>query len=335
MRIGLSLPTVFSTSSPGNGVCVQARKQADALEALGHEVVRLNPWSPVRPSELDVYQFFVGGFPLQNVEQLAGKVGKLVFAPIIDSNESNWRYRLAARLGLAVRKIYTVPGEFLRQAHGADVVVCRSSFEQTRMVRGLGIDERKTAIVLNGVVPHPIASAELAFEMLGSREPFVLHVSAYTQPRKNVVRMVRALAPMGFAIVIAGTAQEGPVLDQLRALARRYRNVRLLGFVEESLLQSLYAACRVFCLPSEHEGTGLVAVEAAYQGARIVITRNGGPPDYFRSWAQYVDPLSESDIRGAVERAWKAAGDDALRVHVAENLTWENSAKQLVAAYAK
>jgi glycosyltransferase involved in cell wall biosynthesis len=334
MRIGFLLPSLYATTSPGNGVRVQAQRQADALAALGHEVVRLDPWESVPPEKLDVCHFFVGGFPLFTVQSLAGKAGKLAFAPIIDSNQPNWRYRIATRLGLAVPRVYTVPGEFYRQGSAADVVICRSTFEQVRVVRGLGIPVDKTAIVLNGVVPRARATPDRAFEILGSSEPFVLHVSAYTQGRKNVVRMARAVSSMGLKLVIAGTAEEGPVLDELRQVAGRHKNVHLLGYLDEATLQSFYAACRVFCLPSDHEGTGLVALEAAYQGARIVITKNGGPRDYLRSWAEYVDPYAEGEIRAAVERAWATPPDPTLQKHVSENLTWENSAKQLLAAYA-
>jgi glycosyltransferase involved in cell wall biosynthesis len=101
------------------------------------------------------------------------------------------------------------------------------------------------------------------------------------------------------------------------------------------MLQNLYAACTVFCLPSVHEGTGLVALEAASLGARIVITRNGGPPDYFADMAEYVDPFSVESIRAGVERAWNAAPSDKLRSHVLTNLTWDASARSLISAYRK
>ena len=57
-------------------------------------------------------------------------------------------------------------------------------------------------------------------------------------------------------------------MDRLQRLAKRYPTVKILGFLDRDVLDSLYAACKVFCLPSRHEGTGLVALEAASHGRR-------------------------------------------------------------------
>jgi len=99
------------------------------------------------------------------------------------------------------------------------------------------------------------------------------------------------------------------------------------------MLQSLYAGCRVFCLPSLHEGTGLVALEAAAHGAGVVITRNGGPPDYFKDLAYYVDPVGVGDIRDTILQAWEKPQGAELRAHVLSSLTWDQSARSLAAAY--
>jgi glycosyltransferase involved in cell wall biosynthesis len=334
MRIGFLIPTSFALDGPGNGVRVQAVRQADALTGLGHEVTLLNPWQHYDLAAFDVVQFFQGGFQTFNADTIALPPHVLrVWAPMIDTNESNRRYRLAAKLGHLHPKIYTIPGVFQDQGRNVGLVVARSSHERERLVEGLGIEGGKVRIVLNGVNPPKPADPARGRQLAGWDEPFVLHVSLYTQGRKNVVNMVRAIAPTGLKLVIAGTASPGDVLDQLNALAKKYPNVKLLGFQTEQDLNSLYAACKVFCLPSDHEGTGLVALEAASHGAAVVITRNGGPPDYFGTLAEYVDPYQPDSIREAVLRAFAAPPSDRLLRHVLDHLTWADSARQLVEAY--
>lgn len=334
MNIGLMLPTLFSIDTAGNGVRVQAWRQADALERAGCRVVRLDPWKYCDARELDVVQFYVGGFAMHMIESMRPFMGRmLAFAPIIDSNQSFRSYRLAAAAGGVMPRFATVPGEFRRQALASDLVIARSSHERDRLVHGLGVEPSKIEIVLNGVDPVTDADPEGARKMLQLPRDFVLHVSSYAQERKNVVRMVEAIGPTGLPLVIAGNAMPGPILTTLKSLAERHRNVRLLEFLDQRTLHGLYAACRVFCLPSVHEGTGLVALEAASLGARIVITKNGGPPDYFLSMAEYVDPDSVAGIRSAVQRAWEAPASDALRAHVLSNLTWDASARSLMEAY--
>lgn len=334
MRIGLMLPTLFAIDSPGNGVRVQAWRQAHALERAGHEVVRLNPWDYVNAKTLDVVQFFVGGFATHTIEHFRPLLGRLlVFAPVIDSNQSFRAYRLAAAAGLTLPNLASVPGEFRRQALASDLIVARSTHERDRVVHGLGVEPAKVEIVLNGVDPVHDADPDGVRRRLDLPGQFALHVSGYTQPRKNVARLIEAVGPLGFPLVVAGMAVPGRMLNQLQALAARFPSVRMLPYVDQATLHGLYAACRVFCLPSFHEGTGLVALEAAGLGARIVITRNGGPRDYFGERAEYVDPFNIDDIREAVRRAWEAPESDALRQHVVTCLTWDASARSMIAAY--
>ena len=69
MRIGFILPANYALAGPGNGVRAQAIFQAAALERAGHDVVRLHPWNlDARPEDLDVVQFFLGGYANYTIE---------------------------------------------------------------------------------------------------------------------------------------------------------------------------------------------------------------------------------------------------------------------------
>ena len=333
MRIAFLLPAVLAVNGPGNGVRVQVEAQAAALEDLGHDVTRLNAWEPFDGRPFDILHGVSGALPLQNFDRLgrlaATKVG---LAPILDTNEPLWRYRLAARLGRAVPKVYTVPGELARQAAGCDVVICRSSSERERVTRGLGVPMAKAKIVLNGVGPPPVADAELARRLVGFDGDFVLHLSSYGHARKNVERLIDAVGPTGIPLVIAGPTLETDRLAAVRAAAARFPSVKLLEYLAPLERDALLAACRVFALPSLHEGTGLAALEAAAGGAAVVITNRGGAADYFGAQAAYIDPFDTVAIRSAVETAFCAPHSKQLADHVL-TLTWRHSAEALVAAY--
>jgi glycosyltransferase involved in cell wall biosynthesis len=336
MKIGFLLSGTMALDSPGHGVRRQAQYQAEALERLGNQVVRMDPWQASDLPSFDVIQFFGGGFPMLWIERLRrAKSPLLVFATMIDSNEPNWRYRVAASVNGDRARIYTIPGVMRQQAMGSDLVVCRSTHERERIIHGLGISPEKVEIVLNGApTPLEVDPASARHE-LGLREDFILHLSLYTQERKNVLRLIQAVGPTGLQLVIAGSPAEGPMLEKIRSAAASYPNVKLLGYLEHRVLNSLFAACKVFCLPSYHEGTGLAALEAASYGARVVITGRGGTPDYFLSLAEYVDPGNVEEIRAAVQRAWAKPGSNGLQQHVKQNLTWDNSARQLLDAYRR
>lgn len=337
MKIGFLLPANFAVGNPGNGVRAQARYQAEALERLGHGVTRLDPWDTHELSRFDVIHFFLGGFANLWIEQVKRRLSKgiLVFAPTIDTNEPNWRYRLAVHAGHLHEKLYTIPGALRDQAMGSDLVVCRSEHERDRVVKGLGIEVGKTAIVLNGADVVEAVDGNAVRRELGFPEGFVLHVSAYTQQRKNVVRLVEAVGALGYPLVIAGHAERGSVYDRLQQRVHSFGNIRLYNFLDKVALHRLYAGCRVFCLPSVFEGTGLAALEAASYGAKVVITQNGGARDYFAEHAEYVDPYDTSTIREALKRAWDKPESLLLRDHLRRNLTWDHSAQQLVVAYER
>jgi glycosyltransferase involved in cell wall biosynthesis len=340
MRIGFLLPTSFALSTRGNGIAEQARRQAEALEQLGHQVIRLNPWEWQDERELDVLHFFLGGHTMANAVESRNlcKPGVLVFSPIIDSNQPFISYRLAAALGSGFSRLTTVPGLLRRQARVSDVVVCRSTHEILRLSRGLGIPSDKLVMVLNGcpppAAPLPADQAVLR-QKLQLPQDFVLHISAFTQGRKNVLRLLDATERLGYPLVIAGTPQPGPIMTELERRARGSDRLRIMGFVDEPTKAALYSLCRVFCLPSVHEGTGLVALEAGAAGANLVITRNGGPPDYFLNYAEYVDPHSARSIQEGIARAWRAPRNQNLRQHIVEQLSWTQSGRSLERLYTE
>ncbi len=330
MRVGFSLPSNYAFSPEGNGVRAQARAQAAALERAGVDVVRLTPWEAWTP--MDWIHLFMAG-PAHHLVQTAWTTThKLCLSPIIDSNASQLSYRLAAGLGALHGRVFTVPGIIREQAQAARLILCRSRAELKRMT-GLGIEASKCRLVLNGVDVPDRADPEAVRRRFDLPREYALFAGAYTQPRKNVLRLLDAAGPTGFPLVLAGRETPGPLQTQIDERIERWPQIRRLGFVSEQELRGLQAGCKVFCLPSYHEGTGLAALEAAALGAQILITRCGGPPDYFGRYARYVDPHSTSDIRRQFEAALNTHADDRLQQHVRQTLTWDASAAQLLAAY--
>lgn len=337
MRIGFLLPATHALDGVSNGVRSAAIGQAEALRRLGHDSVYLDPWNLTDPASLDCVHFFQGGCGHYQIEhKRPHPVKMLTFAPQIDTNERIWKYRLAAEAGRLLPKFFTIPRLFKDQCQGCDAVMARSLYDRDRIVRGLGINPSKVEIVLNGIDPPPMdADPALARTKFNLPAEYALHVSRYATANKNAVALCEAVAPTGLPLYLAGPPNPGPILDRLYQLAAQHKNIAILGFMDRPALQSLYAGCKVFCLPSHHEGTGLVALEAAVYGAEIVITSKGGPPDYFLNWAHYCDPASIESIRAAFKNAWQQPRRTELRDHVLKNLTWDCSARSLAAAIEK
>ena len=83
--------------------------------------------------------------------------------------------------------------------------------------------------------------------------------------------------------------------------------------------KSAYRACEVFVLPSLLETPGLAALEAAAQGARVVITEVGARANTLGRWPTYVDPASASSLRAAsIANGPRRSGDGVAPARVGQ-----------------
>jgi glycosyltransferase involved in cell wall biosynthesis len=327
-RIGFVLPAHYCFSR-GNGVRQEALLKQRGLTALGHAVELLSPWTAVERGSLDVVHFFYGGLQLSGIEAMRqADPRRLVFSTIIDSNQAQLPYRAAAWLGTISGRLFTVQGEFRRQAQLADAVVVRSRHEHERVVRGLGIDPAKVHLVHLGIDLDQVDQVRAQ----GNDREGVFHLSAFGQPRKNVLRLIAAAGPTGLPLTIAGSCAAAD-LPGITAAALPFPNIRIRGFLSTAERDELYYRSRVFVLPSLHEGTGLSALEAGARGCAVVVTRNGGPPDYFTGVGHLVDPLSVAGIRAAIVAAHAGNSPERIAAHVARRFNDRICAERLLAVY--
>ena len=122
-----------------------------------------------------------------------------------------------------------------------------------------------------------------------------------------------------------------------KCLAESSDKMHFLGRFEHdsSMLASAYAACGVFALTSWFETPGLVALEAALSGAKVVITEEGSTREYFEDMVTYSAPDNLESIRGAIERSYVSSNDGRLKQHVREHYTWEKVAEKTLEAYKR
>lgn len=327
-RIGFMLPAHYCFSR-GNGIRQEALLKQRGLAALGHAVELLSPWTVVERGSLDVVHFFYGGLPLAGIAAVSQAApSRLVFSTTIDSNQGHAAYRIAAWLGTLSGRLHSIQGEFRRQALLADAVVVRSQHERDRVVHGLGIDEAKVHLVHLGIDTDCIDRDRA---VMADREG-IFHLSAFGQPRKNVLRLIAAVGPTGLQLTIAGSCPPAE-LPAIAAAARPFPNIRIRGFLSVEERDDLYYRSRVFALPSLHEGTGLAALEAGARGCGVVITRNGGPPDYFADVGHLIDPLSVEALRAAIVSAHADSAPAQIATHVAKRFNDRICAERLLAVY--
>ena len=217
------------------------------------------------------------------------------------------RLRRAARLRLE-RTLYT---------RARETIVLSSAFRQVLVeryrVRPWAVTVVPPGVDLTRFSPGSIEDARRTFGIASGA--FVAVAVRRLVPRMGIDLLLEAWEqavrdmPEGSALLIAG---DGPLRDELssavveRGLAP---SVRLLGRVSDERLVELYRAADIAVVPSlEHEGFGLVVIEAAGCGTPTIVTAVGGLPET-------VGSLHDSLIVPAGDSA--ALRDRLLRAHAA------------------
>lgn len=218
----------------------------------------------------------------------------------------------------------------------ADRVIATSNRECEILEREFSIEKGKLFVVPNGVDPKFLkAKPELFTEKYGISD-FVLCVSNI-YPKKNQLALITALKGTSFPLVFIGA----PIYDKhyfelCIKEARNRGNTHFIGYLphESELLASAYAASELVVLPSWFDAPGLVTLEGALAGTKVVITNRGPMKEYFGDLVTYLDPSSLSDIRRKILDAYSRPKDGGrLQKHVRQNFTWPRVAEKLKCCY--
>ena len=215
------------------------------------------------------------------------------------------------------------------------VAVSRALAEE---VIELGVARDRVAVVRNGVDPglfHP-RDREAARAALGlASRPIALYVGNLKD-----VKGVQDLAPAwtralrdvpDALLIIVG---DGPLhADIQAAVVPLGDRVRMIDAQPLAQVPLWIAACDVLVLPSHHEGTPNVVLEALACGRRVVATAVGGTPDLLTTpeLGVLVPPRDPHALGAALAHALRTSYDPDLVAKLGSCGGWDASAAQLLA----
>jgi glycosyltransferase involved in cell wall biosynthesis len=180
----------------------------------------------------------------------------------------------------------------------ARAVICPSAATAAQTAALFGLSPGRMVVAPPGLTPPPRAE--------GSRPPRILTLASLS-PRKGHDTLLTALESLSASheALWAGATDLAPDwAAALRArLAQSPAQVRLTGALEDAALEEAWRGADVFCLPSRHEGYGMVFAEAMAAGLPVVAcaipaTQALVPPD-----AGVLTPPEDSDALAAALRA--------------------------------
>jgi glycosyltransferase involved in cell wall biosynthesis len=168
------------------------------------------------------------------------------------------------------------------------------------------------------------AKPDRFYRKYGCRD-FVLTVGRICQ-RKNQLSLIRVVKQLGLPLVVIGPINDGGYYQECRQTAGG-AGVLFIDTLSQPELAAAYTAARVHALVSWYDTPGLVSLEAALAGCRIVTTDRGSTREYFGAAVDYCDPADLASIRQAVTTAWERREPAAeLRTRILNNYSWEQTA---------
>jgi glycosyltransferase involved in cell wall biosynthesis len=146
------------------------------------------------------------------------------------------------------------------------------------------------------------------------RDGYILCVGTL-EFRKNLRRLVEAYLRLDSDLTLVlvgkmgyGGAQELEIVKNLKS--RSGQEVRLLDYVPNYMMPSLYQGASCLAFPSLYEGFGIPVLEAMINGCPVVCSSTTSLPEVAGSAAHYIDPEDSESITNGLA---KVLGDSAYR----------------------
>jgi glycosyltransferase involved in cell wall biosynthesis len=178
----------------------------------------------------------------------------------------------------------------------------------------------------------------------GLPEEFILHVGTL-QPRKNLVRLIRAYRQMQtdapLALVGGRGWQYEAILTEIEKLGLTDK-VIMPGYVPADELPLWYNAASVLAYPSLYEGFGLPVVEAMACGTPVVTSSVSSMPEAAGGDAGAALLVPPYETEALAEALSRVLTDGALRdelrtrgLRQSAGFSWQRTAAATVTAYQR
>lgn len=218
----------------------------------------------------------------------------------------------------------------------SDMVIVDSRSTKKDLIELFDFSENKIKVVYPGISSNFKKQTEenikVAMEKFNLKRPYILSVGT-REPRKNVDKTIEAFDKIKDSIdhdlVIVGKLGWGP--DKRSPDDR----VKLLGYVDDKYLPSLYSGASCFVYPSLYEGFGFPILEAMACGCGVITSKGGSLSEVGCNYAVYIDPLDPLSIAEGIKKVIKGLDEKTLNEAIiwARSFNWDYSSKEIIKIY--
>ena len=325
----LRMIAVSQQSSPATAAAADGYRSPSDMFRLSRAVRQERPDVFFSPS---VYTYFPLPPGQRAVVTVHDTIAERFPSLTLPSARARWFWRLKVRVALwQARLVLTV-----------------SEFAAADLVRILGVSRARLRIAHEApsAAFHPAPDGEVAEAATRAGLPPAARWFTYVggfSPHKRVDIIIRAHAalaadnPSPPHLLLIGCPGGDPFLgvgDALHLLVAEYGTGSLVhwtGFLPDDQLRALHTGAVASLLPSECEGFGLPAVEAAACGTPVIATTESPLPRLLEGGGRFVRP---GDASGLAQAMAELLGDEPARVAMgkvaaerARRLSWRDGAR--------
>ncbi len=171
-----------------------------------------------------------------------------------------------------------------RMLYSAHAIVGQSRDTLRRVEEIYGVRRAAELIPLGIDRPRKIRGTRAQFGI--PEDAFVMVTIGRIVPRKSSLQLVQALAQCGRPkahLVLVGDGPDAPAVRSAAQAAGVADRVHLLGYVTEEQKSMALSVADLFVSTSQHEGFGLVFLEAMAFGLPVICYDRGGQTDFLRT----------------------------------------------------
>ncbi len=226
-----------------------------------------------------------------------------------------------------------------------DLFMHISNYTQSDFRKKLKTENKKHVITLLAVgkafSPDP-------FPQIVSDNDYVLYVGGF-DPRKNMARAIEAFARLKekypndeavrkvelYLVCRASPEAERELISHARKLGIEDK-IKLLGFLDDQTLISVYRKARCLFFPSLFEGFGLPVLEALACGLPVASSNAASLPEVGGEFATYFDPYDVDAMAAALYKVLHEPMDyesRCARYQHAKNFSWRKAAREVLNAF--
>lgn len=244
----------------------------------------------------------------------------------LDWQQSKWQ-------GFAVKVLKF--GEKMAAKYADEVIVLS---EETRQYF-LDNYGRETRVFHNGVEMYDYKSPDIIKQKYGlDKDDYILFLARIV-PVKGLPYLIKAFSQTDIdkKLVIAGGVSHSAEYErEIHEMASDERII-FTGFIEGSELWELFFNCRLYVLPSDHEGMPLSLLEAMACGCECLVSDIPALKNVVQNYGYTFRKSNVADLKKKIEEILEKPKADKTEQleHIRKNYSWDEVARRTLELYKK